>query len=43
MQHSVFKVSNNEENVINPVNLLFLWSTPLSSQEVDYKDRRKRD
>ncbi len=40
MQHSVFKISNNEENVINPANLLSLWSTLLSSQGVDHKDRR---
>ncbi len=40
MQHSVFKISNNEENVINLENLLSLWSSPLNSQRVDHEDRR---
>ncbi len=40
MQHSIFKISNNEENVINPANLLSLWFTPLSSRGVDHKDKR---
>ncbi len=40
MQHSVFQISNNEENVINVTNLLSLWSTSLSSRGVDHKDRR---
>ncbi len=40
MQRSVFKINNNEENVINQADLLSLWPTPLSSQGVDHKDRR---
>ncbi len=40
IQHSVFKISNNEENVINPANLLSLWSTPPSSRGIDHTDRR---
>ncbi len=40
MQHSVFKISNNEESIINPSSLLSLWSTALSSQGEDHKDRR---
>ncbi len=40
MQHSVFKISNNEENIINLANLRPLWSTSLSSWGVDHKDRR---
>ncbi len=40
MQHGVFKICNNEENVINLANLLSLWSTSLSSQRIDHEDRR---
>ncbi len=35
--NSVFKITNNDENVINPANLLSVWSTP---QVVDHKDWR---
>ncbi len=35
-QHSVVKISNNEENVIYPANRLSLWSTPLN---IDHKIR----
>ncbi len=39
MLHSKFKISNNEENVINLANLLFLWSTLQLFGGVDHKDR----
>ncbi len=39
MQHGVFDISNNEEYVIHPANLLSLWSTALSNRRVDHKDR----
>ncbi len=39
MQHRVFKISKNEENVINRANLQSLWNTPLSSHRTDHKDR----
>ncbi len=40
MKNGAFKINNNEENIINPANLLSLRSTSLSSQGVDHKDRR---
>ncbi len=40
MQHGVFKISNNEEKIINPSNPLSLQFTPPSNRGVDHKDRR---
>ncbi len=37
---SIFKMSNNEENIINPGNLLSLWSILPLLKGVDHKDRR---
>ncbi len=36
IKHSVFKISNNEENVINPANLLSLWSTEVINPAISY-------
>ncbi len=40
MQHSIFKMRNDEENVINLANLLSLWSILWLLRGVDHKDRR---
>ncbi len=40
LQHSAFKISNNEENIINPANLLSLWSALQLLSGVGHKDRR---
>ncbi len=40
MQHSMFKISNNEENIINPAISYACGLTPRLLRRVDRKDRR---
>ncbi len=40
IQHSFFKIGNNEENIINLVNLLSLWFILWLLRGIDHKDRR---